>query len=173
MRQFFHQLFGRRQPSSSSSVFLVWQRHSLSWRSTHTWSLYFFRRKSLLVGYTTTWNQHANKPRNMERMGRRTFSDFWRSDSKTWWATPPPPLFTFNTVFMSLASGLYLFVEILLFGTGRKLIQPPPFIQAYLGTLGIQLDVMDTVCTSLPTSTLHTSYLISIFWQIEKCVFNI
>jgi len=34
--------------------------------------------------------------------------------------------------------------EILLLGTGRKLIQLPPFIQAYLGTLGIQLDVMDT-----------------------------
>lgn len=34
--------------------------------------------------------------------------------------------------------------EILLLGTGRKLIRPPPFIQAYLGRLGIQLDVMDT-----------------------------
>ncbi|KAF8806146.1 hypothetical protein BYT27DRAFT_7191451 [Phlegmacium glaucopus] len=34
--------------------------------------------------------------------------------------------------------------EILLLGTGKKLIQPPSFLRAYLGTLGIQLDVMDT-----------------------------
>jgi len=34
--------------------------------------------------------------------------------------------------------------EILLLGTGRKLIQRPPFLKPYLAALGIQLDVMDT-----------------------------
>lgn len=34
--------------------------------------------------------------------------------------------------------------EILLFGTGKTLIQPPSAIRSYLTNLGIQLDVMDT-----------------------------
>ncbi|KAF8165753.1 NADH dehydrogenase 1 alpha subcomplex assembly factor 3 [Crassisporium funariophilum] len=34
--------------------------------------------------------------------------------------------------------------EILLLGTGKTLVQPPPFLRPYLSKLGIQLDVMDT-----------------------------
>ncbi|KAF8180168.1 NADH dehydrogenase 1 alpha subcomplex assembly factor 3 [Pholiota molesta] len=34
--------------------------------------------------------------------------------------------------------------EILLLGTGKILVQPPPFIREYLTTLGIQLEVLDT-----------------------------
>ena len=63
----------------------------------------------------------------------------------------PPNLLPYLSMF------IYKFIEILLLGTGRKLIQLPPFIQAYLGTLGIQLDVMDTVCISLLTSLFKFS----------------
>jgi NADH dehydrogenase [ubiquinone] 1 alpha subcomplex assembly factor 3 len=34
--------------------------------------------------------------------------------------------------------------EMLLLGTGKTLVQPPPFLRSYLSSLGIQLDVMDT-----------------------------
>ncbi|KAF8197482.1 NADH dehydrogenase 1 alpha subcomplex assembly factor 3 [Pholiota molesta] len=34
--------------------------------------------------------------------------------------------------------------EILLLGTGKTLVQPPPFLREYLTTLGIQLEVLDT-----------------------------
>ncbi|KAF9057546.1 NADH dehydrogenase 1 alpha subcomplex assembly factor 3 [Panaeolus papilionaceus] len=34
--------------------------------------------------------------------------------------------------------------EILILGTGKTLVQPPPFARQYLSQLGIQLDVMDT-----------------------------
>ncbi|KIM35165.1 hypothetical protein M413DRAFT_449874 [Hebeloma cylindrosporum] len=34
--------------------------------------------------------------------------------------------------------------EILLLGTGKTLVQPPPFMRDHLNGLGIQLDVMDT-----------------------------
>ncbi|KAF7775823.1 hypothetical protein Agabi119p4_4216 [Agaricus bisporus var. burnettii] len=34
--------------------------------------------------------------------------------------------------------------EILVLGTGRTSVQPPPFIRSYFNTLGIQLEVMDT-----------------------------
>jgi uncharacterized protein len=77
----------------------------------------------------------------MEVMVGRTFWDFWRSGSKTWWVTLPS-LFNFIIFFFVFMMSL---VEILLLGTGKKLIQPPPFMRAYLGRLGIQLDVMDTV----------------------------
>lgn len=40
-------------------------------------------------------------------------------------------------------------VEILLLGTGKTLSQPPPFIREYLNQLGIQLEVMDSVCDTL------------------------
>lgn len=35
--------------------------------------------------------------------------------------------------------------EILILGTGKAASQPPPTIRSYLNSLGIQLDVMDTV----------------------------
>jgi len=35
--------------------------------------------------------------------------------------------------------------EILLLGTGKRIVQPPPFMRTYLNNRGIQLDVMDTV----------------------------
>ncbi|ESK84885.1 duf498 domain protein [Moniliophthora roreri MCA 2997] len=34
--------------------------------------------------------------------------------------------------------------EILLLGTGKTLVQPPPFVREYLNSLGIQVDVLDT-----------------------------
>ncbi|KAL0576175.1 hypothetical protein V5O48_005816 [Marasmius crinis-equi] len=34
--------------------------------------------------------------------------------------------------------------EILILGTGKTSVQPPPFVREYLNGLGIQLDVMDT-----------------------------
>ncbi|KAF5322840.1 hypothetical protein D9619_000236 [Psilocybe cf. subviscida] len=34
--------------------------------------------------------------------------------------------------------------EMLILGTGRTIVQPPPFLKDYLISLGIQLDVMDT-----------------------------
>ncbi|CAA7259364.1 unnamed protein product [Cyclocybe aegerita] len=34
--------------------------------------------------------------------------------------------------------------EILLLGTGKTIVQPPPFVRDHLTKLGIQLDVMDT-----------------------------
>lgn len=36
--------------------------------------------------------------------------------------------------------------EILLLGTGKTIFQPPPYIREHLNEMGIQLDVMDTVC---------------------------
>jgi NADH dehydrogenase [ubiquinone] 1 alpha subcomplex assembly factor 3 len=44
-----------------------------------------------------------------------------------------------------------IFIEILLLGTGKTLVQPPPFLREYLTTLGIQLEVLDTV-TSITKS---------------------
>ncbi len=42
--------------------------------------------------------------------------------------------------------GLLIFhPEILLLGTGKRLILPPPSIRQYLTSIGIQIDVMDTV----------------------------
>jgi NADH dehydrogenase [ubiquinone] 1 alpha subcomplex assembly factor 3 len=35
--------------------------------------------------------------------------------------------------------------EILLFGTGRTVVPPPKEIKDYVSSLGIQLDVMDSV----------------------------
>ena len=73
-----------------------------------------------------------------------------------------PLLFKFSVCIHELG----WLVEILLFGTGRTLIQPPPFIQAYLGTLGIQLDVMDTVCTNL-------YFFLSLFYfHLNSCFDN-
>jgi hypothetical protein len=37
--------------------------------------------------------------------------------------------------------------EIMLLGTGKRILQPPPFIRKYLNERGIQLDVLDTVST--------------------------
>ncbi|KAF6748961.1 NADH dehydrogenase 1 alpha subcomplex assembly factor 3, partial [Ephemerocybe angulata] len=34
--------------------------------------------------------------------------------------------------------------EILLLGTGKRILQPPPFVRKYLNERGIQLDVLDT-----------------------------
>ncbi|KAF8638622.1 hypothetical protein AX17_002163 [Amanita inopinata Kibby_2008] len=34
--------------------------------------------------------------------------------------------------------------EILLLGTGKNILQPPPFVRTHLNKLGMQLDVMDT-----------------------------
>lgn len=44
---------------------------------------------------------------------------------------------------------IVVIIEILVLGTGRTLVQPPPFIRSYFNKLGIQLDVMDTVSYSL------------------------
>ena len=40
-----------------------------------------------------------------------------------------------------------LYTEILVFGTGKRLVPPPPSIRQYLNKIGIQIDVMDTVRT--------------------------
>ena len=37
--------------------------------------------------------------------------------------------------------------DILLFGTGRSALPPPPWLRPYLNSLGIQLDTMDSVST--------------------------
>jgi uncharacterized protein len=39
--------------------------------------------------------------------------------------------------------------EILLLGTGTEMAHPPPSVRAFLAGLGIQVDVMSTVCISL------------------------
>ena len=55
--------------------------------------------------------------------------------------------------------------EILIFGTGKSVLQPPPFIRSYLNSIGIQLDVMNTVST--PKSTMSPSSL-SIVRLVER-----
>jgi NADH dehydrogenase [ubiquinone] 1 alpha subcomplex assembly factor 3 len=45
-------------------------------------------------------------------------------------------------------------IEILLLGTGLKVVMPPPSLKQHLSELGIQLDIMDTVSPSLITN-LH------------------
>ena len=46
--------------------------------------------------------------------------------------------------------------EIMLLGTGKRILQPPPFIRKYLNERGIQLDVLDTVSsTILPSFISH------------------
>lgn len=37
--------------------------------------------------------------------------------------------------------------EILLLGTGSTVLPPPPELRSYISSLGIQLDVMDSVST--------------------------
>ena len=117
-----------------------------------------FLEGKIFMGYTRTQNQYVHNLRTMVYMDRRTFSDFWCGDSKTWWAPSP----ACSTIFFCVHKFGCL-IGILLLGTGRKLIQPPPFIQAYLGTLGIQLDVMDMVCISLscPLQIFITTYIFS------------
>lgn len=85
----------------------------------------------------------------------RTTQEVWRAWTEEHFqifdlVTPRPGGFPCSNLILSFyVHRLCWVVEILLLGTGRKLIQRPPFIQAYLGTLGIQLDVMDTVCVNL------------------------
>ena len=38
-----------------------------------------------------------------------------------------------------------LTIDILLLGTGKQMLPPPPAINKYLNSLGIQVDVVDTV----------------------------
>ncbi|KAI0082525.1 DUF498-domain-containing protein [Panus rudis PR-1116 ss-1] len=40
--------------------------------------------------------------------------------------------------------------ELLLLGTGKKIVQPPPHLRQYLSKIGVQIDVMDTwnACTT-------------------------
>lgn len=53
---------------------------------------------------------------------------------------------------------LPVFVELLLLGTGNRLVLPPPSIRQYLGTIGVQADFMDTVCLfNSPLGWLHGS----------------
>ena len=86
----------------------------------------------------------------------RTTEEIWRAWGEERFqifevVTPRPgmsPRSNFNKVSFYVYKLGWL-VEILLLGTGRKLIRRPPLIQAYLSALGIQLDVMDTVCISL------------------------
>lgn len=55
----------------------------------------------------------------------------------------------------SVSAVLFLSVfiaEILLLGTGKRLIPPPPSIRQYLNSIGIQIDIMDTVRRALPRS---------------------
>lgn len=48
--------------------------------------------------------------------------------------------------FLALKCSLYLsYLEILLLGTGKHMLPPPPSFNKYLNSLGIQVDVIDTV----------------------------
>ncbi|OJA18803.1 hypothetical protein AZE42_00860 [Rhizopogon vesiculosus] len=50
-------------------------------------------------------------------------------------------------------------VEILVFGTGRRMELPPSSIRSYLKEMGIQLDIMDTVRSStLPAALLPITF---------------
>lgn len=40
--------------------------------------------------------------------------------------------------------------EILLLGTGSTVLPPPPELRSYISSLGIQLDVMDSVSPTSP-----------------------
>ena len=66
---------------------------------------------------------------------------------------PKPGRYFFQQLLLQQSSRQYslLSTEILLFGTGKTINLPPPFIRTYLNALGIQLDVLDTVC-QLPCS---------------------
>lgn len=37
--------------------------------------------------------------------------------------------------------------EIIVFGTGKTVLPPPPQVRAYLNKLGIQIEAHDTVCS--------------------------
>lgn len=58
-------------------------------------------------------------------------------------------------------------VELLLLGTGKSLLLPPPSIREYLRKAGISIDVMDTV--SALVIRLHTKLMTG----AEKCMLNI
>lgn len=61
-------------------------------------------------------------------------------------------------------------VEILVFGTGRRMELPPPSIRGFLREMGIQLDIMDTVgSTTLPAVLLSMTFFI----LAEKRVFDV
>lgn len=59
--------------------------------------------------------------------------------------------------------------EILLLGTGDHAVMPPPHVKKYLNDLGIQLDVMNSVCCP-PYEYFVASLMFSL---IVECKFNI
>ena len=59
----------------------------------------------------------------------------------------------------------------MLLGTGKRILQPPPFIRKYLNDRGIQLDVLDTV--SLSTTSLDRLDSLSIPLLVEKRLCNV
>lgn len=48
---------------------------------------------------------------------------------------------------LTRALNVYMFVELVLLGTGKRAVPPPPHLRQYLSKIGIQIDVMDTVRT--------------------------
>lgn len=58
-------------------------------------------------------------------------------------------------------------IELLLLGTGKSLLLPPPSIREYLRKAGISMDVMDTV------SALVIQLYTRLMSGVEKCMFNV
>ena len=54
--------------------------------------------------------------------------------------------------------GFNFAAEILLLGTGSRLVPPPQAIRQHLNNIGVQIDVMDTVRYILPLVFEHNLY---------------
>jgi hypothetical protein len=61
------------------------------------------------------------------------------------------------------------FAEILLLGTGDHAMLPPAHLKKYLNGLGIQLDVMNSVCLSSGLETM----LFTALHTIVECVLDL
>lgn len=62
--------------------------------------------------------------------------------------------------------------EILILGTGKTVSLPPPSIKSYLNSLGIQLDIMDTVRLCIPIA--HAKSLILMETRVlVECMYDL
>jgi len=88
-------------------------------------------------------------------LGGQSFS--WRVPGQPWvgWSSeafeifsiisPKPGQSLSSTLLLQNASTYQSFIALLLLGTGKSLLLPPPSIREYLRKAGISVDVMDTV----------------------------
>ena len=91
-------------------------------------------------------------------------SFFWRVPPQLWVGWSSDPFEIFNIVSpkpgQSFSSTSVLIIhalaELLLLGTGKTLLHPPPSIREYLRRAGISIDVMDTVSTPVVQPTPHS-----------------